>query len=76
MIPRTQRDQVRDGARKTNHLPGKQQLTDNESPGQPSHERDIDARPTGLPTSDRHAVETAHQWEPETEPAGETQSGR
>ena len=31
----------------------------------PSHERDDDARPTGSPTSDRHATETAHQWEDE-----------
>ena len=29
----------------------------------PSHERDDDARPTGQPTSDRHATETAHGWE-------------
>lgn len=31
----------------------------------PSHERDDHARPTGLPTSDRHAAETAHAWEDE-----------
>ena len=29
----------------------------------PSHERDNDARPTGQPTSDRHATETAYSWE-------------
>ena len=32
-------------------------------PDTPSHERGIDAIPTGYPTSDRHAAETAHQWE-------------
>lgn len=29
----------------------------------PSHQRGDDARPTGHPTSDRHASETAHSWE-------------
>ncbi len=32
----------------------------------PTHERGDDARPTGTPTSDRHAAETAHAWEDET----------
>lgn len=40
-------------------------VTGGESPKTPSHERDIDAIPTGLPNSDRHATETAHQWEDE-----------
>lgn len=31
----------------------------------PSHERGHDARPTGSPTWDRHAQETAHAWEDE-----------
>jgi hypothetical protein len=31
----------------------------------PPHERGQEARPTGLPTSDRHAMETAHGWEDE-----------
>lgn len=31
----------------------------------PSHERDEDARPSGTPTSDRHAAETAGRWEDE-----------
>ena len=35
----------------------------------PSHERDVDAVPTGTPTSDRHATETAHQWEHNEKPA-------
>jgi hypothetical protein len=29
----------------------------------PSHRRGHDAWPTGSPTSDRHAVETANSWE-------------
>ncbi len=32
-------------------------------PAKPSHERSIDEIPTGTPTSDRHATETAHHWE-------------
>ncbi len=32
----------------------------------PSAERGTDARPTGTPTSDRHATETAGQWEDES----------
>lgn len=37
-------------------------------PDRPSHERSIQERPTGTPTSDRHATETAHQWEDEEMP--------
>jgi hypothetical protein len=40
-------------------------ITEPEPSDQPSHERPVDARPTGTPTSDRHATETAHQWEHE-----------
>lgn len=31
----------------------------------PSHQRDEHARPTGHPTSERHATETVHKWEDE-----------
>ncbi len=31
----------------------------------PSNERGADERPTGSPTSERHATETAHHWEDE-----------
>jgi hypothetical protein len=31
----------------------------------PPHERTTEERPTGRPTSDRHATETAHHWEDE-----------
>jgi hypothetical protein len=40
-------------------------ITGPEPSNQPSHKRPADARPTGTPTSDRHAAETAHQWEHE-----------
>jgi hypothetical protein len=36
-----------------------------ESPRPPSHQRGHDSRPTGHPTWERHAVETAHHWEDE-----------
>jgi hypothetical protein len=32
-------------------------------PAKPSHARPIEERPTGTPTSDRHATETAHHGE-------------
>jgi hypothetical protein len=31
----------------------------------PSHQRGIHGRPTGHPTWERHATETAHSWEDE-----------
>ena len=34
----------------------------------PPHERNDDERPTGTPTSDRHATETAHVREHEVHP--------
>lgn len=43
-----------------------------DQPTGPTAERGHDARPTGSPTSDRHAMETAHHWEHEntTSPNG------
>jgi hypothetical protein len=35
---------------------------------EPSHKREVEERPTGTPTSDRHATETAHQREDEAAP--------
>jgi hypothetical protein len=35
------------------------------------NERGMDERPTGHPTSDRHATETAHVWENEEQPPAE-----
>lgn len=37
-------------------------------PERPSHDRSDDERPKGTPTHDRHATETAHQWEDEKRP--------
>ena len=48
--------------------PANSGITGTERPDKPSHARDIDERPTGTPTSDRHATETAHQWEHEEHP--------
>jgi hypothetical protein len=44
-------------------------ITGAEPPAKPPHQRGIDERPTGTPNSDRHATETAHQWEHEKKPA-------
>lgn len=38
------------------------------APDHPSDERDDDKRPKGTPTHERHATETAHQWENEKKP--------
>ncbi len=43
--------------------PANSGVTGADAPTGPSSERDIDAIPTGTPTSDRHGAETAHQWE-------------
>ena len=45
----------------TSGITGGKSPTD--TPKEPSHDRAIHERPTGTPTSDRHATETAHQWE-------------
>lgn len=49
--------------------PAKSGITSAEPPDKDSGQRTMDERPTGLPNSDRHAVETAHQWEHEQTPA-------
>ncbi len=43
-------------------------ITGSEESKKPSHEREIEEQPTGLPTSDRHATETAHHREHEKNP--------
>jgi hypothetical protein len=48
--------------------PGVSGITGVGQPDRPSHARPMDERPTGTPTSDRHATETAHQWEYEEKP--------
>ena len=40
-------------------------ITGAEQPEKPPQEQSIDEIPTGRPTSDRHATETAHQREDE-----------
>ena len=41
----------------------------------PSAHRSDQARPTGLPNSDRHATETAHQWEDKEHPGHKHPTG-
>jgi hypothetical protein len=48
--------------------PANSGITGAGKPDKPSHQRGMDERPTGTPTSDRHAAETAHQWEHEEQP--------
>ena len=43
-------------------------VTGAEPPSGPPDDREIEQQPTGLPTSDRYATETAHQWEHEKQP--------
>ncbi len=45
-------------------------ITGSEQPEKPPEDGPIEERPTGMPTSDRHAAETAHQWEHEEKPGG------
>jgi hypothetical protein len=46
--------------------PANSGITGAERPDKESRNREHDERPTGTPTSDRHATETAHQWEDES----------
>jgi hypothetical protein len=48
--------------------PANSGITGPGAPHRPSRDRSIDERPTGTPNSDRHATETAHQWEYEEKP--------
>lgn len=49
--------------------PANSGITGAETPDKPPHKRNESERPTGTPNSDRHATETAHQWESEATPA-------
>jgi hypothetical protein len=49
--------------------PANSGITGAERPDKPSHKRNMDEKPTGTPTSDRHAAETAHHWEDENKPS-------
>jgi hypothetical protein len=48
--------------------PANSGITGPGTPDRSSRDRPIDERPTGTPNSDRHATETAHQWEYEEKP--------
>jgi hypothetical protein len=48
--------------------PSNSGITGTGAPHRSSRDRAIDERPTGTPNSDRHATETAHQWEYEEKP--------
>ncbi|WP_428484325.1 hypothetical protein [Rhodopila sp.] len=67
-----ERDQAQDRAVEdtfpASDPPANSGITGAEVPAEPSDERDVEAQPTGTPTSDRHATETAHHWEPEVKP--------
>jgi hypothetical protein len=62
------RDQTVEDSFPASDPPANSGITGAERPDKPSHRRDIDEKPTGTPTSDRHAAETAHQWEDENKP--------
>jgi hypothetical protein len=48
--------------------PANSGITGAEKPDKPPHKRNVEEQPTGTPTSDRHATETAHQREHEEQP--------
>jgi hypothetical protein len=62
------RDKIVEDSFPASDPPGNSGITGVGRPDRPSHERSIDERPTGTPDSDRHAAETAHQWEDEERP--------
>lgn len=49
--------------------PANSGITGAETPNKPSDQRNEDEIPTGRPTSDRHATETADHWEPDIKPS-------
>jgi hypothetical protein len=48
--------------------PAGSRITGDESSDNPSDQRTSQDKPTGTPTSDRHATETTHQRQDESEP--------
>jgi hypothetical protein len=48
--------------------PANSGITGAGTPNKSPHKREVEELPTGTPTSDRHAAETAHQREDETAP--------
>jgi hypothetical protein len=51
--------------------PANSGITGAEPPAKPPQQRTTEEQPTGMPTSDRHGTETAHQREHEDKPSGE-----
>jgi len=49
--------------------PANSGITGAEPPAKRPDERTIEEKPIGGPTSDRHGVETAHQWEHQETPS-------
>lgn len=58
-----QQDAVLEDTFPASDPPANSGITGAEQPHGPSHTREDSERPTGTPTSDRHAAETAHHWE-------------
>ena len=57
------RDKTLDDSFPASDPPTSSGMTGVRRPEKPSHQRHKEERPTGTPTSDRHATETAHHWE-------------
>lgn len=72
MSPRTDSDDDHDKTLEdsfpASDPPANSGITGPGEPNKPPDRRDTSEQPTGTPTSDRHATETAHQWEHEKEP--------
>jgi hypothetical protein len=75
MSTQTQSDQAHDktlaDSFPASDPPASSGITGAETPDKPSHQRDVDEKPTGTPNSDRHGTETVHHWENETKPSTE-----
>ena len=69
--PENDRDKALKDSFPASDPPANSGITGAGKPDKAPDERDMDERPTGLPTSDRHATETAHKWEHEEKPSGE-----
>jgi hypothetical protein len=72
MSPRARSEQHRDKTLEdsfpASDPPANSGITGAEKTDKPAHKGDVEERPTGTPTSDRHAAETAHQREDEGTP--------
>jgi len=64
-----QQDRVVEDSFPASDPPANSGITGADPADKPASQRDVDSRPTGTPTSDRHATETAHQGEHEEKPA-------